>query len=88
MKTLKWRKTETIDLDREDYYAVIDTTKDEHGLRLDLYLVNKHTDVETRAGSYLSRDFDYAACYFNAYKILSNDSYCRSILSEWTEFPK
>lgn len=88
MKTRKWRKTETIAIDGiDDYYAVIDTTKDNHGLRLDVYLVNKATETETCIGSYLSRDYDFTSCYFNAFRLLSNEKYCRDIISEWTEFP-
>ena len=51
MKTIKWRKTETIDLERNDYFAVIDTVNDEYGLRLDVYLVSKVSDVEITVGS-------------------------------------
>ena len=83
MKTIKWRKTETIDLERNDYFAVIDTVNDEYGLRLDVYLVSKVSEVEITVGSYISRDYDFAACYFEAFKLLNNDSYCRKVLSDW-----
>ena len=46
MKTIKWRKTETIDLEQKDYFAVLDSVNDEYGLRLDVYLVSYVSEVE------------------------------------------